>query len=84
MSDLNEMSTQLEQLAESVGTLEVQKLDGTEPLDQDLIDWYEGRFKMLKEDGVPNAITYYMEKVQRSNANDLTKATIINKALEYC
>lgn len=83
MSDLNELGNQLTELASHVGSITIKEIDPTEVVDENLLAWYEDRFKMLKEDGVPNAITYYIERVAKEQANDRTKATIIQRGLEY-
>lgn len=80
--DINTMSAQLDQLVSSITSITVKEVDMSEAVDQELLDWYESRFKMLTEDGVPSAITPYLEKVATESANDRTKATILQMALE--
>lgn len=83
MSDLSELGRQLDELANHVGSINIKEIDPNEVIDEKLLAWYEQRFKMLKDDGVPNAITYYIERVAKETANERTKATIIQRALEY-
>lgn len=83
MSDVSELGEQLSEVATHIGGIEVKPFDPNEVVDEQLLNWYESRFKMLKEDGVPDAITYYIEHVSKQDVNDITKATVIQRALEY-
>lgn len=52
-------------------------------VEQDKVDWYHDRFERCKEDGVPDAITCYLQRLQRDNVNDLTRVLIIKDSLQY-
>lgn len=84
MNDVQELDANLSKLANQVSGIAVKPISMDEEVDESLLEWYESRFKMLQEDGVSNAITYYIERVAKEDINDRTKATIIQRALEYC
>lgn len=84
MNDVQELDANLSKLANQVSGIAIKPINMDEEVDESLLGWYESRFKMLQEDGVPNAITYYIERVAKEDINDKTKATIIQRALEYC
>lgn len=76
------ISESVHQLVHMVNGIEIAPIDTSEPVDEKLVSWYAGRFKMLREDGVPKAITYYIEKLQgEPNINDHTMMQILSMAL---
>lgn len=86
---INSMQQSADDMSSTVGTLlnivesiSVTPVDKSQPLDEELISWYRERFDMLRADGVPNAITYYMEKCRNEpNINDRTLMTILYYAM---
>lgn len=79
------MFNELDGLLESISGLEVD-LTGTEnqTVDTALIEKYESRFKMGYEDNCPKVITDYLELLLHdTSVNDITRAHILKKGLEY-
>jgi len=78
------MEEQINNLADAINGLSIEPLNGDEVVDEALVNKYKARFQMFKEDGVPGATTCYMEKLATEDANDLTKAIILQAALDIC
>lgn len=46
-------------------------------VDESKVEWYRKRFEMFIEDGVPSAVNIYLKHLLEEDANNLTKAVII-------
>lgn len=79
---VDDIQRQLEAMADAIGQLTVKPLDTSEVVDTALVEKYKSRFQMLTDDGVPGAISYYLEHLATENTNDMTRATILQVALE--
>lgn len=73
----------IDAVADALSGLEVAPIDPNEKLDEDKLQWYLKRFQQFKEDGVPAAVTAYVEHLQTEQINEITMATILQKACEY-
>ena len=51
-------------------------------IDEEKIAWYRERFKLFIDDGVPAAISSYLNHLLREDVSDLTKSIIIQMSLE--
>lgn len=74
---------QISALAESIANIELAPIDPSEKVDEEKVNWYVKRFEQFKEDGVPAAISAYVEHLQSEGLNDITMTTILQKACDY-
>lgn len=51
-------------------------------IDEDRIAWYRERFQLFIDDGVPSALSAYLNHLLREDISDLTKSMIIQMSLE--
>ncbi len=74
------MTQQLEVLCKEISGLKLKPVDKTLPVDEEKVNWYKRRFDMLCEDGVPQAMNYYLEKLLTEDVNEHTLALIMYDA----
>ena len=82
MSALNQRET-LDKIMNIVTNMKVDdsSIQG-ETINEDMVDWYKERFMLFMSDGVPSAITPYMQKAQfDKNINEITRVAILHEAL---
>lgn len=72
----------LELIAERLQSLSIDdsKVIGQE-IDQEKVNWYLERFKRAMDDGCPEAVTAYLQKLNRDSANEITRVVIMHNAL---
>lgn len=72
----------LEIIAERLQNLSIDdsKVIGQE-IDQEKVDWYAERFKRALDDKCPEAITAYLQRLNRDSVNEITRVVIMHNAL---
>lgn len=74
------MGNPLDGLCNEISKIAIAPIDTTQPLDEEKMEWYRRRFDMFCEDGVPNAINVYLEKLMKDDVNEHTLARILYDA----
>lgn len=50
-------------------------------IDDDKVQWYKERFDRAIEDKCPEAISAYLQRLNRDDANEITRVVIMHDAL---
>ena len=82
MKNVKTLSDEVHSVVEGLRSIELDtdNMDKS-PADMEVVAWYEERFRRCKEDGVPEAINCYLEKLLHEDVNDLTRLLILQASM---